>query len=119
MNAAGRRVLLVEEEALLRVLLADMLIELGYEIAAETGSLGEAMTLARDADFDLAILDVLMNGEVSYPVAEIVAARGLPFMFASGLSPGELPGKHRSRPLLRKPFQIETLRAALVAALGP
>jgi chemotaxis response regulator CheB len=59
---AGRRVLVVEEEMLLRMLLAEMLGEIGCEIVAETGSLDEAMTLARDANFDVAILDVMMNG---------------------------------------------------------
>jgi CheY-like chemotaxis protein len=105
----GGSVFLVEDEVMIRMMVADMLAELGYSIAAEAGEISEAIKLAQSADFDLAILDVNVNGKVISPVADLIKARNRPFIFATGYGSSGLPEEYRDRPSLQKPFQIETL----------
>src|ERR1700746_1504996 len=105
----GGSVFLVEDEVMIRMMVADMLQELGYSIAAEAGEISEAIRLAQSADFDLAILDVNVNGKVISPVADLIKARNRPFIFATGYGSSGLPEEYRDRPSLQKPFQIETL----------
>ncbi len=95
---SAKRILLVEDELMIRMLLEDMLGELGYTIAAEAGRVEEALQAAKTADFDLAILDVNLNGEPIGPVAEALVARGLPFVFATGYGERGLPEPYRDRP---------------------
>jgi CheY-like chemotaxis protein len=105
----GGSVFLVEDEVMIRMMVADMLEELGYSIAAEAGDISEAIRLAQSTDFDLAILDVNVNGKVISPVADLIKARNRPFIFATGYGSSGLPEEYRDRPSLQKPFQIETL----------
>jgi len=105
----GRSVFLVEDEVMIRMMVADMLEELGYKVAAEAGDISEAMRLAQATEFDIAILDVNVNGKVISPVADLIRARNLPFIFATGYGSSGLPEEYRDRPALQKPFQIETL----------
>src|SRR5881398_3400775 len=77
----GGSVFLVEDEVMIRMMVADMLEELGYSIAAEAGEIEQALTLARTANFDIAILDVNVNGKLISPVAEVIEARNRPFIF--------------------------------------
>ncbi len=116
---AGSRtsVLLVEDEVMIRMMVADMLEELGYTIAAEAGDIDEGVRLVQATDFDIAILDVNVNGKVITPVAEAVQMRGKPFVFATGYGAQGLPEKFRDRPTLQKPFQIETLARTIDATL--
>ena len=110
-------VFLVEDEVMIRMMVADMLEELGYTVAAEAGEIAEAMRLAESAYFDLAILDVNVNGKVISPVADLIKARNRPFIFATGYGSSGLPEDYRDRPALQKPFQIETLSKAIDSAL--
>lgn len=112
-----RSVLLVEDEVMIRLMVADMLEELGYSIAAEAGDIDEAVRLVQATEFDIAILDVNVNGKVISPVAEAVQLRGRPFVFATGYGAQGLPEKFRNRPTLQKPFQMETLARAIEDAL--
>jgi len=118
-NPASSRakVLLVEDEVMIRMMVADMLGELGYSIAGEAGDIDEAVRLVQAADFDIAILDVNVNSKIITPVAEAVTMRGRPFVFATGYGSDGLPEKFRDIPALQKPFQIETLRRAIEDAL--
>jgi len=104
-----RSVLLVEDEVMIRMMVADMLEELGYTIVGEAGDIDEGVRLVQATDFDIAILDVNVNGRVISPVAEAVQMRGLPFVFATGYGSQGVPEKFRDCPTLQKPFQIETL----------
>src|SRR6267154_1379536 len=79
----GGSVFLVEDEVMIRMMVADMLEELGYSVAAEAGEINEAIRLAQCTEFDLAILDVNVNGKVISPVAELIKARNRPFIFAT------------------------------------
>lgn len=112
-----RSILLVEDEVMIRMMVADMLEELGYTIAGEAGDIDEAIRLVQATDFDLAILDVNVNGKVISPVAEAVLMRNRPFVFATGYGAQGLPEKFRDRPALEKPFQLETLARAIEDAL--
>ena len=113
----GRRILVVEDEFLIRMLLEDMLTDLGYELAGVAGRLDEALQLAKTTDFDLAILDVNLDGHDVYPVADLIAGRGLPFMFVTGYGGRGLPDAYRDRPTLQKPFQLGELRKTLAQLL--
>jgi CheY-like chemotaxis protein len=110
---ARRRVLIVEDEVLIGMLLEDMLSDLGYELAATAARIDEASEIARDGQFDVAILDVNLNGEEVYPVAAILEARGIPFVFVTGYGECGLPPAHQNRPTLQKPFQQEMLEREL------
>jgi len=105
----GGSVFLVEDEVMIRMMVAEMLVELGYRVAAEAGEISEAIRLVQSTEFDLAILDVNVNGKVISPVADLIKARNRPFIFATGYGSSGLPEEYRDRPALQKPFQIETL----------
>lgn len=111
------RILVVEDEYLIRMLLEDMLSDLGYEIAGAVGTIAEASDLATKAQFDVAILDVNLDGKEIYPVADILSSRGVPFIFVSGYGEGSLAEPYRGRPSLQKPFQAEQLETALAGLL--
>jgi CheY-like chemotaxis protein len=110
-------VFLVEDEVMIRMMVADMLEELGYQVSAEAGDISEAIRLAETTEFDIAILDVNVNGKVITPVAELIKARGRPFIFATGYGSSGLPELYRDRPTLQKPFQLETLGRVIADTL--
>jgi CheY-like chemotaxis protein len=114
----GKRVLVVEDEPMIRLLLDDMLTELGYSMAAEAGRLDEALAVAQQAEFDLAILDVNLNGQPVTPVVDVLVERGVPFVFVSGYARRGIPDEHSNTPLLQKPFHADGLARAL-ASLAP
>ena len=117
-SATGaKRILIAEDELMIRMLLEDMLRELGYTIVAEAADVDEALTAARNVDFDIAILDVNLNGRPVSPVADVLVARGTPFIFATGYGERGIPQSHQDRPMLKKPFQLDGLKHSLQAAL--
>lgn len=109
--------LVVEDEALIRMMLVDMIEELGHVVVAEAGSLEDAVRVASDAAFDIAILDINLGGSKSTPVAEVLVKRALPFIFASGYGEDGLPEDFKDRPMLRKPFQLDALDRAVQTVL--
>jgi len=113
----AKRILVVEDELMIRMLLEDMLGELGYTVAAEAARIEEALDAAKNADFDIAILDVNLNGQPISPVADALVARGMPFVFATGYGERGLPEPYRDRPTLKKPFQMDGLKQMLQSAL--
>ncbi len=113
----AKRILVVEDELMIRMLLEDMLGELGYTVAAEAARIEEALEAAKNADFDIAILDVNLNGKPISPVADALVARGMPFVFATGYGERGLPEPYRDRPTLKKPFQMDGLKQMLQTAL--
>ena len=113
-----KRILVVEDELMIRMLLEDMLAELGYTIAAQASRIDEALEAAKTADFDVAILDVNLNGQPILPVADALVARGTPFVFATGYGERGLPEPYRDRPTLKKPFQLDGLKLMLQNALA-
>src|SRR4051812_30093716 len=109
----GMRVLVVEDEALVAILLEDMLTDLGCEVVASAPRVGVARELVGQNDVDCAILDVNVGGETIYPVAELLAESGVPFMFVTGYSKATLDPAFQQRPILQKPFDSNTLRDTL------
>jgi CheY-like chemotaxis protein len=113
-----KRVLVVEDEYLIRMLLEDMLADLGYGVAAAVGTVAEASEFAASGDFNAAILDVNLDGQEIFPVADILAGRSLPFVFVTGYGERSLPDRYRDRPALQKPFQVEQLSTTLATMLA-
>jgi len=111
------RVLLVEDEALLLMMTAEMVEEMGHIVVAKAGSIEQAEIMVRSVDFDLAILDVSVAGQLITSIAAIIAERGLPFLFTTGYGPTALPEGFRNRPHLRKPFLLTQLRTAIEKAI--
>ncbi|MDP2411740.1 MAG: response regulator [Pseudolabrys sp.] len=112
------RLLVVEDEYLIRMLLEDMIADLGYEVSASVGTLADATEQASSGTFDAAILDVNVEGQEVFPAAEILAQRNVPFIFVTGYGEGGLPPAYRGRPTLQKPFQADQLRDALAGLLA-
>jgi CheY-like chemotaxis protein len=114
----ARRVLLIMDEQLVAMLIEDMLDDLGYEVIDRATRLAEALEKARTLSFDVAIVNTNLAGERTFQVADVLTARGLGFVFATGYAPSSLPPSVRRMPILRKPFGQDDLARALAAALG-
>jgi CheY-like chemotaxis protein len=110
-------IFVVEDEALIRMMVIEMLEELGHRVVAEAGSVQAAAPLARTCIFDLAVFDINVAGSDISPIAEIVAARGLPFVFISGYGPAGLPTLFSDKPVLRKPFLVSEFAALINSTL--
>jgi CheY-like chemotaxis protein len=112
------RILIVEDEYLIRLLLEDMLVELGYEVGGVAASIDEGAAQAKEAQFDLAILDVNIDGKQVFPVADTLKGRGIPFCFITGYGAQGLPEQYRQTPTLQKPFQMTDLKTTLARLAG-
>lgn len=110
-------IFLVEDEAFIRMMIAEMIRELGHRVVAESGRIDEAQLLAQTAEFDLALLDVNIGGNSIAPVVECIEKRGLPFLFVSGYGSGSLPELCNGKFVLRKPFVVSKLHDAITAIL--
>lgn len=106
-----RRVLIVEDEIVVALFVEDILVECGYEVVGVVSRLEDAV--GRDPDYDMAVLDVHINGRDVFDFADILAERGIPFVFATGYGERGIPERHRSRPILQKPFQPDDLKRLL------
>ena len=91
----------------------DMLLDLGHEIAGVASRLDPALTLAREADIDLAMLDVNLAGDLSFPVADILESRGIPYLFATGYGRKGVKDEYGAAPVLQKPFRARDLEEAI------
>ena len=111
------RVLLVEDEPAIIELVNEMLEDLSCKVVATASRLEDAVALAREIDVDLAILDVRLQGQHSEPVARILQARGIPFIFATGYRTSEIDQEFQAVPALPKPFQTADLARAIGLAL--
>jgi len=109
----GLKVLVVEDEMLVSMLVEDMLSDLGCTVVGPAAELEEAMNLAKTADIDLALLDVNLGGRPIFPVADALKERGVPFAFASGYGEAGLSEDHRGAAVLQKPFREADLARAL------
>jgi CheY-like chemotaxis protein len=112
-------VLVVEDEMLVAMNIEDMLTDLGYEVAGLANRLETALALATEASFDVAMLDVNLAGQASFPVADVLRARGIPYLFATGYGVQGIAEAHRQAPVLQKPFRARDLEAVLRAAAQP
>ena len=108
-DVAGCRVLVVEDETLIALLIEDMLAAMDCEIVGPIGKLETAIQIAQEGKFDIAILDVTIRGGKVYPVAEHLLAHGVPFVLASGYGDWALPPSLRDQRRLTKPFTAAEL----------
>lgn len=130
----GRRILVVEDEALVAMLLEDELVDAGARVIGPATTVGDALRLveaaAADGGIDAAVLDIGLEDGTAVPLADRLAARGVPFLFATGYGEDCDTGGHRGMPVLRKPFHGRQLvdavaslalprSADLTAATGP
>lgn len=105
----GNRIMVVEDETVVALALSEALTQLGFEVVGPFSSAAEACRVARSTDINAAILDVNLNGEMIYPVAQILLDRGLPFIFVTGYGPESIDARFGRIPALHKPIEPEML----------
>src|SRR5690606_5158369 len=110
---AGLRAFVVEDEGVVALLIEGMLEELGCEVAVSAASLAKALTAATHETFDFALLDVNLDGQLVFPVAEILRTRQVPFVFSTGYGRVGLPEAFKEYQVLNKPFALEELERKL------
>ena len=111
------RILLVEDETLIALMLEDMVESIGCAVTGLAPRVALGVTMADSGEFDLAILDVNVAGENVEPVADRLSARDVPFIFATGYGEAGVPLRYRGRPVVSKPFRADQLEAAIEKAL--
>lgn len=116
---AGRSILVVEDEMLVLLNVEDMLADLGCTAVSAAANADQALALIAAQSFDAAMVDVNLDGRKSYPVADALAARGVPFVFSTGYSGESLDYGYRDRPMLGKPYREVDLVEALTQLLLP
>ncbi|MEA2756081.1 MAG: hypothetical protein QOJ54_2370 [Aliidongia sp.] len=99
------RVLVVEDELLIAMVIETLLADEGCQVVGPLGRLGAALKAAEDEALDVALLDVNIEGAAVFPVADILARRGIPFAFVTGYGSGGVPTAYRDRPVLTKPYR--------------
>ena len=110
----AQRILIVEDEPLISMMLEDFLDALDRQVAGAVDNVADALALVAQGGIDGAILDVnLRAGETSWPVADALAAAGIPFLLATGGSDDTIAEAHRGRPMLSKPFTMDSVEKAL------
>ena len=114
---ASRRILLVEDEILICLLIETILSDAGYEVVV-ANTIDEAMDAVAEGPLAAAVLDLNLKGKKVFPVAEKLAASQTPFIFATGGGGRDIEG-FPGRPWVGKPFQEAELLAAVVKLIGP
>jgi DNA-binding response OmpR family regulator len=112
MSEQRRRVLVVEDEMMIAMMIEDLLAEIGCEVIGPANRIDAALALV-DSDIDVALLDVNLAGQVVYPVADRLRARGVPVIFLTGYGNVGVDPRYRDCPVLTKPFELTGLQAAL------
>ena len=112
-DLAGLRVLVVEDEMMVSMLIEDMLDDLGCKVVGPASRLDEALALASEAELDCAVLDVNLGGQSIFPLADFLRAKGAPFAFATGYGDAGLRDVDRGSPVLQKPFREGDLARVL------
>lgn len=115
--SASRSILIVEDEPLIAMMLEDFLDSLGHTVSATCDNVEEAMGEANKGGFDLAILDVNLNGENVWPVASRLREQGIPFVIATGGHVDPPPPEFASVPVIEKPYTVDRVTPALDAAM--
>lgn len=112
-----KRILVVEDESLIVMMLEDILGELGYVVASTAQSVGEAMATLEANSFDAVILDVNLGDQRSWPVAAFLKERGTPFVLSTGANTNDTPTEFADVPNIRKPYAYDDLERTLGALL--
>jgi DNA-binding response OmpR family regulator len=109
----GRRVLIVEDDPYITLALEDTLTDFGMIVAGAARTVADALRLAESASFDLALLDVNIGHDRIDPVADVIHARGIPFVFTTGCGRAGLPEAYLQQAIIEKPFYVEEILRAL------
>jgi DNA-binding NtrC family response regulator len=115
----GCRVLVVEDEVLVSWALEDMLAGLGCQVVGPAVRVNQGLVLVEAGSIDAAVLDVNLNGQKSYPIADALTARGVPFAFSTGYNKDTMPEEYRTFPMLQKPYSRLNLGKLLEKLLAP
>jgi PAS domain S-box-containing protein len=107
---AGHRIMIVDDEALAAMIVGDILGELGFETVGPFSRLAEAVAAVGDAEIDGAILDINLGGELVYPLADLLTARGTPFVFVTGYGAESVEPRFENVPILQKPIERQMLQ---------
>jgi len=116
-NLAGLRALVIEDESIVAMFLQDTLAEIGCEVIGIASRFDDAVEKVKSLAFDIAILDVNLNGRNTFPIADSLTERGVAFVVATGYGATDLPQSLQRVPILQKPFRQRDLERALRAAL--
>jgi CheY-like chemotaxis protein len=111
----GRRILVIEDSPVVAPFTVDVLKELGCEVVGPAPNMASAREMVEAGDFEAALLDVHIRGDVVFPLCELLAARNVPFVLTSGYADWKMPDKWEGRPRLNKPYTIDQVEAALGA----
>lgn len=117
-TTTSRRILVVEDEVMIAMLMEDMLVDLGHQVVGPATRLEDGLELANSAEFDIAVLDVNLNGVHSRPIADVLVRRGVPFLLATGYGSGAGDDLGEARHVLKKPFTPEDLGQAIARVMA-
>lgn len=117
--ARGSRILLVEDEVLVAMMLRDALSDLGFEVIGPFGRVSDAMVVAINEQIDGGMVDVNLGGELVYPIADVLLARGIPFVFVTGYGVDGLDQRFRTVPVFKKPVQRQALHRIFAPVAAP
>jgi CheY-like chemotaxis protein len=109
----SRSILIVEDEPLISMMLEDFLESLGHRVAGSCDTVAAALDRVEEGGFDAAIIDVNLNGQLIWPVADRLAERGIPYILATGGHIELPPAHHAGVPVLSKPFTIDAIEPLL------
>lgn len=115
---SGRRILVVEDESLVAMLLETILEDMGCTPVGPASNVDEGLVMATDEALDAALLDVNVAGRQVFPIATALKARGVPFVFSTGYGEGGLPDEWRGHATVQKPFTEAAIRQALMKIMG-
>ncbi|MEO8455415.1 MAG: response regulator [Sphingomicrobium sp.] len=117
-DLTGRRILLIEDSPVVGPITADLLAELGCEVAGPAPNMAAARELVEESGYDAALVDIHIRGERAFPLCELLEAKGVPFVLTSGYAGWHIPDKWDGRPRLQKPYTMDQVREALNGVLS-
>jgi DNA-binding response OmpR family regulator len=116
-SLAGKRILIVEDEIIVALDLADKITADGAKAVGPVSTVSAALDVIANTELDGVILDVKLREEMAFPVADVLADRHIPFVFMTGLDAGDIPSRHANVRCVQKPFSIEVIYGALEATI--
>jgi len=114
---SGRSILIIEDEMLILMMIEDMLADFGCKSITVASKIGQAITLIDGQVFDAAMVDLNLSGVESYPIADALVARDVPYFFSTGSSVANIKDGYRDQDVLKKPFTFEQLGNMLSRSL--
>jgi CheY-like chemotaxis protein len=117
-NLRGRRILVIEDSPVVAPFTADVLSDLGCEVVGPAPNMAAARELIEEEKFDAALVDIHIRGERVFPLCDVLAAKGVPFVLTSGYADWSIPEKWQDRPTLQKPYTLDQVEEAVSALLG-